>query len=521
MSYFYLKELNISNESLQFQYPENNISKRQIEKKIQGIANSMKKNIEDDKTDDIHMSNLYYEVVLPNNKPNLNFSLLQPTSFSARKFYFHNLIHNNIANFSDTNKAIVGEFVIEHAPKVAINQRVYSCYLLEYSNETNNDIDSLIAYINDKNNDQESMKFNLQRLIRNQKQCIHYVDSFNHIFVFLDTIPVNAKSAEFLKNLSYETNLFEKFAMSDKRIIDLHKDVNVVSNKTELKKNSKQESFIGYILGDSTQEGMDNKDNDDEIYIDCQPVNESDETEVGYAKHLMKGKDSQDDQTNNIFQLINGLFIFLFIAFFVRLTIPLSYKIVIIKSILSWKINEGAQGTFNKEGDYIGEQNTFFKYIRIIDYWLVIVLLLYIMRYFILGTYPTRKMFTLVAVFFIIFGIFFYSTIQNYKKNEEWLNISLSKGNVQLDYDSLSESDVNRDFWQEFIKMPFILIGKVFGLPMYWAIYILYFVVLFITLALIDIKERSFIITEYFFLNSLFLTPLTYLMAASSVSTNK
>ena len=235
----------------------------------------------------------------------------------------------------------------------------------------------------------------------------------------------------------------------------------------------------------------------------------------------MKGKDSQNDQTNNIFQLINGLFIFLFIAFFVRLTIPLSYKIVIIKSILSWKINEGAQGTFNKEGDYIGEQNTFFKYIRIIDYWLVIVLLLYIMRYFILGTYPTRKMFTLVAVFFIIFGIFFYSTIQNYKKNEEWLNISLSKGNVQLDYDSLSESDVNRDFWQEFIKMPFILIGKVFGLPMYWAIYILYFVVLFITLALIDIKERSFIITEYFFLNSLFLTPLTYLMAASSVSTNK
>ena len=43
MSYFYLKELNNSKETIQFQYPENNISKRQIEKKIYGIANSMKK----------------------------------------------------------------------------------------------------------------------------------------------------------------------------------------------------------------------------------------------------------------------------------------------------------------------------------------------------------------------------------------------------------------------------------------------------------------------------------------------
>ena len=43
MSYFYLKELNNSKETLQFQYPQNNISKRQIQKKIHGVANSMKK----------------------------------------------------------------------------------------------------------------------------------------------------------------------------------------------------------------------------------------------------------------------------------------------------------------------------------------------------------------------------------------------------------------------------------------------------------------------------------------------
>ena len=99
------------------------------------------------------------------------------------------------------------------------------------------------------------------------------------------------------------------------------------------------------------------------------------------------------------------------------MSIPLAYKLAIIKSILSWKMNEGAQGSFNKDGVYAGEQNTFFKYIRVADYWLMTILLLYIARYFIVGTYPTRKMFTLVAVFLIIFGIFCYSTIQNYKKD--------------------------------------------------------------------------------------------------------
>ena len=515
MSYFYLKELNNSKETLQFQYPENNISKRQIEKKIHGVANSMKKK-EDEKNDDIQVSTLYYEVTLPNNKPNFNFSLLQPTSFTARKFYFHNLIHDNIANVSDTNKAIVGEFIVEHAPKVAVNQRIYSCYLLEQSNNTDNDIDSLISYISEKNNDEENVTFDLQSLVRNQKQCIHYVDAYNHIFIFLETIPVNAKSAEFLQSLSYETNLFEKFSLADKRIIDLHKEMKPVKVEEEKKNKDNMESFIGYILGDSNKEGMDNADNDDEIYIDCQPVNESDESEVGYTKRLMKGKDSQNEQANNIFQLVNGLFIFLFIAFFVRMSIPLAYKLAIIKSILSWKINEGAQGSFNKNGEYAGEQNTFFKYIRVADYWLVTILLLYIARYFIVGTYPTRKMFTIVAVFLMIFGIFCYSTIQNYKKDLSWLNISLEKGNVPLNYESMNENEVGKNFFQEFATFPFTLIYKIFGRPMYWAIYALYFIVLFIALSLFDVKDRGFIITEFFIFNSILLTPFTYLMGATS-----
>ena len=523
MSYFYLKDLNNSKETIQFQYPENNISKRQIQKKIHGIANSMKKKTEEDKGNDIEVSNLYYEVILTNNKPNFNFSFLQPTSFSARKLYFHNLIHDNIANVSDTNKAIVGELIVEHAPKNAINQRIYSCYLLEQINNKENDIDSLINYITADNNDEQQTSFDLQPLVRNQKQCIHYVDSYNHIFVFLETIPVNAKSAEFLQSLSYQTNLFEKFSLSDKRIIDLQKDMKPVKVEKEKKNKDTMETFIGYMLGDSNKEGMDNADNDDEIYIDCQPVNESDESELGYTKHSMKGKESQNDQANNIFQLANGLFIFLFIAFFVRMSIPLAYKLTIIKSILAWKINDGAQGNFNKDGEYVGEQNTFFKHIRFADYWLMFILLAYTMRYFILGTYPDRKMFTLIAVFLIIFGIFCYSTIQSYKKDLSWLNISLENGNVPLNYDSINENEVGKDFYTDFAKFSFSIIGKAIR-PLYLTIYFLYFLVVGLALSLFEIKDYSFIIVEFIIFNSVLLTPFTYLIAANSGSgkqTNK
>ena len=107
--------------------------------------------------------------------------------------------------------------------------------------------------------------------------------------------------------------------LSDKRIIDLQKDMKPVKVEKEKKNKDTMETFIGYMLGDSNKEGMNNADNDDEIYIDCQPVNESDESELGYTKHSMKGKESQNDQANNIFQLANGLFIFLFIAFYFSL----------------------------------------------------------------------------------------------------------------------------------------------------------------------------------------------------------
>ena len=529
MSYFYVDEMNISRDTLDFQYPENTISKRHIEKKIDGIANS-NQSIQLDKREiqgeRIDKSKIYYEIILSNNKPNLNFSQLQPTSFSARKFYLYGLLHNNVANITDNNQAIIGEFVIEHAPKNAMNQRIYSCYLLEQKNDMNNDIDNLISFASNTKKSEKEISFDIQPLIRKQSRCIHYVDNFNHIFIFLDTIPVNEDSASFLKTLSYSNNLLQTSSLTNHQIIDLHKDKYVVNGKSdsdtlenesenEIKNNETKntESFIGYMFGDSVKEGM-----EDEIYIDCQPVNESDESEIAYTKRLMKGKDSQNEQADTIYKLISSFFYLLFIAFFVRLSIPIAYKLAILKSIVSWKLFDGAQGRFNDKGEYVGEQNTFFKFIRIADYWIMTGLLLYILRYFILGTYPTRKMFTLVAVFLIVFAVFAYSIIQSNKKDLNFMKILVEKGIVGLNYDNMSDDEIGKDFYIDFISFPFVLIKKLLVKPFYWFIYIFYFIVLAIIFALFDIEDRSFIITEYFFFNSLVLTPFSYLMASSSSS---
>jgi len=40
MSYFYPDEINITNETLELQYPSNEINKRHIEKKMNTVANS-------------------------------------------------------------------------------------------------------------------------------------------------------------------------------------------------------------------------------------------------------------------------------------------------------------------------------------------------------------------------------------------------------------------------------------------------------------------------------------------------
>lgn len=529
MSYFYVDEMNISRDTLDFQYPENTISKRHIEKKVHGIANS-NESIQLDKREiqgnRIDKPKMYYEVIVSNNKPNMNFSRLQPTSFSARKFYLYGLLHNNIANISDNNQAIAGELVIEHAPKNAINQRIFSCYLLEQGNETSNDIDDLISYISRPDKNEQEISFDLQPLIRKQSRCIHYEDNFNHIFIFLDTLPVTEESATFLRGLSYNNHLFQNSSLTNHQLIDLHKGKHVVSSDSknsdldndaeeEIKNNQpkKPESFIGYMFGESVKEGM-----EDEIYIDCQPVDESDESEIAYTKRLMKGKESQNEQADTIFKLINSFFILILIAFFVRLGIPIAYQLTVLKSIVSWKLMDGAQGRFNDKNVYVGEQNTFFKFIRIADYWIMFGLFMYILRYFILGTYPTRKMFTLVAVFLIIFGVFAYSIIQNKKREMNFLNIGVGKGNVKLNYDSLSDEEIGKDFSIDFISFPFVLIKKLLTKPFYWFIYIFYFVVLAVIFALFEIGDRSFIISEFFFFNSLVLTPFSYLMASSTTS---
>ena len=153
-------------------------------------------------------------------KPNLTVDFLQPTSFTAQRIYLFGLLHNNIADFTDNNNSIVGELVIEHTPKTALNQRIFLCYLLESSDNETSHVDDLISYIS--NNNDENFKLDLKKIVNNQLQTIHYENEFDHIFVFMKTVPICLESGEFIKeNLSKKTDLFTISAPTKSIMIDL------------------------------------------------------------------------------------------------------------------------------------------------------------------------------------------------------------------------------------------------------------------------------------------------------------
>ena len=109
MSYFYPDEINITNETLELQYPSNEINKRHIEKKMNTVANSKKNTFKpiEVEGDYIASSNTFYQLTLPNKEPNLYYSKLKPTGFSARYLSLYGLIHDNIADVTDNDSSIV------------------------------------------------------------------------------------------------------------------------------------------------------------------------------------------------------------------------------------------------------------------------------------------------------------------------------------------------------------------------------------------------------------------------------
>jgi hypothetical protein len=502
MSYFYLNEMEKTHQKIDVNYPVNEINKRHIQKKINGIANSKDNVLVPVKVegDYIKENKIYYEIILQNKKPNFNFELLNPTSFTARRIYITGLLHSNITNMTDNDKSIIGELIIEHTPKTAVNQKVFSCYLLEITDQGENDLDSIVSYI--QSNDNKDISIDINKLIDNQEKAIHYESNYDHVFVFMKTIPINSSSGSFIKkNLTTKTDLFTVSAPTKSVIINLNEHTeNDSKNEENTNKNTKgsQETFIGSIFG-KTIEGVTNQN---DVYMECELLDESDERETAYVASKMDSTDSKKNQTIQFYQLASNFFLIIFVLVLCRLAIPPAYKYVILTGIIKWQMNVN-DDTIN-----------YLKHVRMVDYLILFVIFCYSIHFLAVGmSVPGKEIFNVFFLIFCAMAVFGYSVIQLAKRDEDYMTFEFGEKIVKLIY---GDSDIEIEF-PELMKLPFVLMSFAVFKPMFWVIYTAFFIIYAIFAGLLKLSDATFWMIEFAVFNFVVFTPFVY----ASFSINK
>lgn len=503
MSFFYPNEMSKINEEIDYDYSKIELNQRNIEKKMSGVANSRISSSfkpTDVEGELINKPNKLYEINLPFKKPNFNLSSLLPTSFLARKIYITGLLHNNIANVSDNNKSIVGELIIEHKPKTAVNQTIYTCFLLE-SDNGDNDTNKLLSYINNNDKEDSNVNFNMNELFSKQTKCIKYRSQYDFVIIYMRPIKISNENALFIQdNLTTNTDLFEISAPTESYIIDLVEEKSENTDKKSKKKtkSSQKETFIGRIFG-NVKEGMSN-----DIYIDCQPVDESDETEAAYTTSLIDSEDSTKKQTSDFFNITSNFFMFIIIAAVSSMAIPMVYKIAIIKNLVNWKLEETSEPSKLK------------KYLRMADYSIIFMVFVYLIHYIRIGTTQTGK--EIYTIFFLLLGVmsaFGYSIIQLKKKNVDYMTVKVPEmPPIILEY--LEGEAVEGISFKEMIQFPFKAAYELLKLS-FFAILLITTIIYSIFLSILNVKDSGFWLSEFLFFNTTVLSPLIYLLLKGSV----
>jgi hypothetical protein len=338
MSYFNINDNNISTEEkIKYIYSGVSVNHRDVTTLTNDdTKNSIKKtDLPDVDGKRIPVKNTFYQIKLRNKEPNFIYGGLSPSSYTAKTMYLFGLLHRNISGISSSDKSnIVGEIVIEHTNPNKQLQKVYTCFLIKENDVsklpdgqteediTDNSIDGLIPLIHNKLTPEYT--FDLSSDIPTQTHSIHYVDKTNHIFVFTNPIKINKDTAKFFKNeVSHKTKLFSIYPTNDN------------SNKTlfygseTILLNGTPANTDGFRL----MEGIDEDDNaaeTNDIWIDCSPTGESDDTVAGIRNVTIDGEYSNHKEQIDGFKMTMHFFMFILITLLAFFMVPKLYKSIIV-----------------------------------------------------------------------------------------------------------------------------------------------------------------------------------------------
>jgi len=404
-----------------------------VDSTINNTYNSVKDIYSSDiKTNASSNGSNYYKIAFDNvSDTNFYYSILTPTTYTAKNIYLYGLLHNNITGKTDSNSntvippnppnlpSYIGELVIEHTNSSNSNS-VYVFYLLQnntskstsYSNTTNvpNSFDDIISFISNKNNKNTPLISNLNlslllpSITPNNSKYIYYIDTKNAnniVIVYLDPIPINnIDNTKFIYKLSTNSNLFS---------INAPLQPTPIVNSTNPNSTNPNSSNPNSTNQDPTNiKGLNNLNDTSDIYIDCAPTGGSNTQIPTYSLPIGSELIGNKQQMDFIKLSINFL-IFLFIAFIVYFTVPITYKRTVIDNAIKlWKNNNSEK----IESPLIR--------IRSIDIWITFFVFIASCYLFIDGF--TNNSNSLIIGFFIaIFFLLSVLLIQNNKGDSKYM----------------------------------------------------------------------------------------------------
>lgn len=232
--------------------------------------------------------------------------------YDSIKIYAYQLIHNNIQSLTIDQNSIIGELVVEHTNTNDPSDKLYICFLLKHSS-LNTDINDIDILLNFKNQDKSNTFMELNDIIPQQDNCIVYESKPDEItykvFIFTTPIEINATSKDIINKCPIDTSLFDK-------------------------ESSKYQVLPSTNIA---------KRGDEDIYIDCSPTGESQETINTYNIPINSELSSNQEKADNMKTAIDFAY-FAVYSLILSLILPPLYKGTAIKAALLSTPEDGFNG---------------------------------------------------------------------------------------------------------------------------------------------------------------------------------
>lgn len=252
----------------------------------------------------------YYEIKYDNGaNTNLVYSGLTPSSYTATKIYFFGLLHNNILGITDDGTAYTGEVVVEYKNQSNSNI-IYTCFFVkpDTTNTANTSIDKIKKLANkDTTVALSDFKLGSDITLPNGKYFSYNDTTRSNITVFLfydNPITVSSSTSDWFKGLFNTSPIFSINAPL------VQAPAPTPASKSDSSAND-----------------------ENQIYIDCNPSGESNETIATYNLPINSELMGQKQQMDFMKTAVN-FFIFVIATLLAYFAIPALYKKIVIDKII-------------------------------------------------------------------------------------------------------------------------------------------------------------------------------------------